>query len=315
MLAIAFAGGIIGIHQPAFSQTDFDWQNSVIQLIASSDRVPSDVRAYYLLSLASNYLTREDSERTRAKFDAIVERLTHRWLAKDWENNLVASAESATLEARIANGNQKSKTAKPNSLSLPVEESNLANKAIREALAQLNVVPNDFARLNLYFIASLLYQRLGNVKELEKCNKILNEALDEVKPHSDEELKAASSVLNSMAYGLVPLRISDNPDKSTKALEYPDSDFRASEKLKLRAVAFADRLPADDHVRRKAHRDLSLWYKRLGKAEQADREKEILFELVGTRDDEIFYPQSRGCGQIGWWLTKNETSERTCGMG
>jgi hypothetical protein len=96
---------------------------------------------------------------------------------------------------------------------------------------------------------------------------------------------------------------------------FAEKDLYESEKLKLRAAAMADRLNSKSDIRRKAHRDLSLWYSRIGKIEVAEREKQILFELVGCKKDSILYPQSGMCGHLVWWNPEPVSFAERCGMG
>jgi hypothetical protein len=129
-------------------------------------------------------------------------------------------------------------------------------------------------------------------------------------------------VLNSMAFGIVPLQISDRPLGENFAGfrikpigPVSEGDFKQSEMLKQRAAAMVDRLDASDDLRRRTHRDLALWYKQLGKSEKAEKEKHILFKLVGSHNDSILYPQSPGCGGLVWWKSEKLTRFIDCGMG
>jgi hypothetical protein len=212
------------------------------------------------------------------------------------------------------------------SRSIPAENLVLANVSIQQALAMMDDIHAPFTKLNMYFIASRLFQKIGNVGEMEKCNGVLEKTFQSYEassPVNEDEIKAASGVLNSMSYGLIPLRIPDRaPSPASSQTQTPtpitsfnDKDFQASEKLKLRAVAMADRLESSNHVRRKAHRDLSLWYKQLGKDKLADKEKQVLFELVGINDDSILYPYSPGCADLVWWKKDDKQFGYDCGMG
>jgi hypothetical protein len=124
-----------------------------------------------------------------------------------------------------------------------------------------------------------------------------------------------------MAYSLIPVNIPNlNPHDSIAGRQTPlepftEKDFKESEKLKLRAVAMADRLDSKNHLRRKAHRDLALWYMQLGKNQLAQKEKQTLFELVGCEDDSILYPQAAGCGHVVWWKKERNIVTMGCGMG
>ncbi|MEZ4535084.1 MAG: hypothetical protein R3D26_08795 [Cyanobacteriota/Melainabacteria group bacterium] len=113
-----------------------------------------------------------------------------------------------------------------------------------------------------------------------------------------------------------------SPIGSVRLLLEPESRLKAMQRrilLKLKssncALALADRLDTGSQLRRKAHRDMVLWYQELGKSYAARNEKEILFNLVGVHDDKIFYPQSSGCGNIIWWKAETIRAKMACGMG
>jgi hypothetical protein len=75
-----------------------------------------------------------------------------------------------------------------------------------------------------------------------------------------------------------------------------------------------DRLDAKHLVRWMAHRDLVLWYRELGKLDLAEKQKQILFELVGLNDDRILYPKKRRMGRLVWWLLTAMSMGCACGM-
>lgn len=124
-----------------------------------------------------------------------------------------------------------------------------------------------------------------------------------------------------MANGFIPVQIPDlNPDlnpfeRQESVGPFTEEEFKKSEKLRLRAVAIADKLSKEEHVRRKAHRDLALWYMKLGKKEQGEKEKQILFEMVDCKDDIILYAQPEACGHVVWWKKQKYESGLACGMG
>jgi hypothetical protein len=168
----------------------------------------------------------------------------------------------------------------------------------------------------LYSIASQLFQRTGNAFEARRCNSIVDDAIQSCEGHLFDEgdIKAAASILNSRAYGFIPVEISEQ-FRAVNTVNFTVKEFKESEKLKLRAVAMADRLNETSDLRRRAHRDLSLWYTALGKADKASREKEVLFKLVGVHDDKILYPKAIGCGQLVWWVAEASPMGALCGMG
>jgi hypothetical protein len=273
-----------------------------------------------LLRLADNYLTNNDRAAAEAQFKPFIDN-PKQFIStrRRWENNLVFWAEQLSLKRSKnfeSNATNESSSASQSKLD---ENKILAAAAMRNALIQLDGMSNVFARLNLYFIASALLQRAGNLAEARRCDNVLEEAFRscERSPVDEDDMMAASSILDSMAYGLIPIDVPDFKElRGIKTVHYTEDDFKESEKFKLRAIAMIDhRLSSTSHLRRKAHRDLSLWYAELGKTEKAEKEKEVLFGLVGIHDDDILYPKSAGCGQLTWWVQEKFTGGMLCGMG
>ena len=195
----------------------------------------------------------------------------------------------------------------------------LADQAIEAAIAQLNQASKYPRVLTMYRIASNLSQMTNNAKSVEACTKVLNEgirACEANKSVDSVQIKTIALILNKMAYGLVPIQIPDYkalvPAHATAA---EMKNFDECERLKLRAAAILDRLPTGDQDRRKAHRDLSLWYLQFGKNDKALKEKQELFKLVGVNDDSILYPQPGMCGHVVWWSVKKVDINGDCGMG
>ncbi len=322
LLAIVFAGGLLNSQLPALSEnkikstepvleSESKSTDSVIQQIADNASLTPEWKAFYLLLIASRYLNGDSETTVDAQFKsaatetADVRNLYHR--KNFWERSLVSFADRVS-EDRSSN-----------MPSISHETFVLADTAIRKALPELHEVAEPFAKLNMYFIASRLFQKMGNTDETYKCNEILEKTFKTYEKSStvyEDQIGAASSVLNSMANGVIAVHISDSAQRvpQTQITATNQEDFDASQKLKLRALAMVDRLDPSNHVRRKTHRDLTLWYLQLGKDELAEKEKLVLFELVGIHDDSILYPQSLGCGQIVWWKIASSVG-MLCGMG
>ncbi len=314
LLAIVFAGGMLNSPLPALSENKVESTNSVIQGIDNNAQIEPEVKAYFLLKLASNMLDGSDWHTVEAQYRSFANAPSK---IRSWESLLVywsdyvAGHKAEPMDAHL----------------LSDENRALTNTAIKIALVQLDKSSNKFARLNLYFIAADLFQKMGNADGVRKCNKVLDAAFKSVEeknsPVDEEAIRAASSILNSMAYGFVPIRIPEGNlglhrkgiQSVQEILSFPEKDFEESEKLKLRAATMLDRLSPKNHLRRMAHRDLTLWYMQLGKTAMADREKQILFELVGSNDDRLLYPQSVGCGHFTWWQTDKRIIAAGCGMG
>ena len=332
-MAIAFAGGILNSQLPALSENKAESKNrvesaeSVIQRIKSNTESTPEFRAYNLLLIASRLLEGQRKTEVTAQFNpASTEQSWHYRRPERWEFFLVSFAQRVATNGDYLNqANQEKAQAYPDSKSIPADNIALADTAIRAALTLLDKSHAKFAKLNLYFIASQLFEKTKNADGMRKCCKVMADAFQSCEgdsPADAEQIKACSSVLNSMAYGLIAVQIPDfNPKDSiavsnqTQVKPFSDKDFNASEKLKLRALAMVDRLDSNNHVRRKGHRDLALWYIQLGKNELAERQKQTLFELVGFKDDSVLYPQHEGCGSFVWWKKEKLQGGFDCGMG
>jgi hypothetical protein len=324
LLAIAFAGGMLNSQLPALSDSKSESTDSVIQQIANSTQITPEVRAYYLLRLASRYLAGDDRAVAEAQFKSVGSEPSRSWLFINsrMDKTLASWADQISVGGRSTNHLTKvKKEAEPGSQSIADENSVLADTAIQKALIQLDKASENFATLNMYFIASRLFQEMGNTDGVRKCNTVLKKAFQSCEGNSlidEEQIKAAASVLNSMANGLIPVYIQDVPwGRQTQVKSFTEKDFKESEKLKLRAVAMVDRLDTKNHLRRKAHRDLALWYMQFDKMEMAEKEKQTLFKLVGFEDDSVLYPQQAECGQLIWWQKEHRqiTGVVLCGMG
>jgi hypothetical protein len=322
LLAIAFAAGILSSQVPALSEKKAESTDLLIVQIANNTEVSPEVRAFYLLKLASSYLAGGDKTAVQAPF-VVSNESSRIKLSRNWEDMLVAWAEQASLPDRFSDSGDTHKIkATKNPHAKDSQNFVNADAAIHESLTQL---ARSSDKLNLYLIASRLSKEAGNVNDSRMCMRVLEQAFQSCEGNSttdEEEIKAASSVLNSMSYGLIPLHIPDQEPLTplsqppTPLPSYSEKQFKESEALKLRAVAMVDRLTATNDLRRKAHRNLALWYKQLGKTELAEKQKQILFELVGVNDDRILYPQQRACGHFVWWVLKeNQTGQLACGMG
>jgi hypothetical protein len=130
--------------------------------------------------------------------------------------------------------------------------------------------------------------------------------------------QARQKVLNAMAFGILPVIIPDQNSSGfkwepTTPLEvFTEQEFKKSEKLKLRAAALTDTLDNQSHLRRKAHRDLALWYLQLGKMKLAENQKQTLFDLIGPREDSLLFPRVEACGELAWWHTGKELLRSGC---
>ena len=311
LLAIAFTAGLLSSPSAIFAANKDETTDSVVQKIVSNAQMTPEVRAFYLLKIASVSLAGDSKTNVAAQYAAVAndQDKTYVFMARRWEAFLAPWADQLSLEGcKPAHGSNS-----------------VANAILQKAILQLDQSSNKLAKLKMYFIASRLFQKAGNNAGMQQCNKILDEVFHSCEastPIDEEQTKAAIAVLDSMANGLITVQIPDYNPKSNPAYAkeiavrpFSDKDFNTCEKLKLRGVAMADRLDTKNHTRRKAHRDLALWYMQLGKTAKAEKEKQILFDMVGFKDDNLLYPQSKGCGEQVWWQKEQKLAVYACGMG
>jgi len=330
LLAIAFAGNMLTAQLPVLSQQSpadlsttasspsSPTSTSIIEVIAGSAQLEPDVKAFYLLQLAHCYITETSTAGLEKEF---LNKGAHPRVGKPFlltQRGLrILSwwAESLAVKNHSAGAVASSEVEKK----ITAENRAHAAKAIEAAMVQLGTRFTDAQSANLFFVASALSRTTGNSQNEQKCNRILNDAIQACegsKIVDSSQIKLVAPILNSMAGSLIHVLIEDHPTKHPQQLpSFTSSDFAESEKLRLRALALLDRLPAADQERRKGHRDLSLWYSQLGKEQEALREKQELFNLVGIHDDRIMYPHYAMCGVAIWWTTADLVSSSSCGMG
>jgi hypothetical protein len=99
----------------------------------------------------------------------------------------------------------------------------------------------------MYFIASLLFKRVGNMQGAQECDRLIEQFITDCETdrvNSPEPIKGAVSVLNLMAFRLAPVTI-PNSDSASGALSERGGDNSAinenaaseSEQLRLRALS------------------------------------------------------------------------------
>jgi hypothetical protein len=304
---------------PVLCKNEPDSKNPLVQLIARKADVKPEGRAYYLLRLAEAYLKSDGSETAEAQLTFSFNGTSTFWLERHLNENLrrwadqIAAEKILVLQATDSRMKVRSKSKlKGDNYEDP------AASAIHQAALLLDETPNRFAKLNLYFIASRLLLKMGKVDESSKYRALVdNEILscEGSSPTTDKLIIAAASVLNTMAFGIIPVEIPDLARLTTQAFSYTEDQFDECEKLKLRAAAIVDRLDVENHVRRKVHRDLVIWYTQLGETAKAEEQKQILYKLVGVDDDRILYPHRGACGSLVWWYTGSVSGGGLCGMG
>ncbi|MDR3617421.1 MAG: hypothetical protein P4L53_27950 [Candidatus Obscuribacterales bacterium] len=317
LLAVAFAGGLLNSQLPAWPQAKSVASDSVIQRIANSAQLQHERRAYELLYLATAYLARASVAAAEKQYKASeFPRMSGRQF-KIREAMWTGLAEQISSEDNSYVNGFRLRPATSGD-----ESKLLAIAALKQSLKQADQSSDEFARLNTYFIASKLFAKIGINVEAQRCNAVLEKAFQscEGAPIPDEgHLKAAASVLEAMAYGIIPnhIPVRDTPqDRRPLVKSFSEEEFKGAEKIRLRVAAMVDRLDANSDIRRRVHRDLTLWYMQLGKSELAKKEKQTLFDLIGRSDDDLLYPQAGACGHLVWWQKKMETGPKLmCGMG
>jgi hypothetical protein len=327
LLAIAFTGSMLVSQLSTLSQNETKptsspvqpgLSNTVVQHFVEGPHGTPEIRAYFLLTLAAGYLAGHDKKQLEEQYIGIVPTARNdRFFSRGGRENILVGWADKISSEECNPSNQLAHKA-------TTDAAALANHAIFKALQILESSSAKFEQLNMLFIASRLYKQSGNIEEMHRCDAALEQAIRTVEESStvpEGTIKAASSVLNSMAYGIVPIHIPDQDPSKTHLpreviIHQPSKkEIKESERLKLRALALVDRLPATDHVRRKAHRDLALWYVQVGKPVLAEKQKLILFQLVGFKSDYIMYGHPTGCGIVTWWDQNNKQFSFDCGMG
>lgn len=310
LLALALATGLLNQQLPGKTQDAFPSQTanyqSALDEIARSNKGTPERRAYYLLSIADSYLdgrTKAEVDSHYRDIDDLLE--SRRWMHKSWDHFLerwLYPSES-TIHSKI----------------IGKDESGYAEKAIAEALKQLNQAKDEYSKLCMTYIASRLLLRLGNTNSSTHCDQVVQLTMQSYESSNAvtiEQARATIAICDSQAFLKIPLRIHDwQHQLPVKVLAQSEGDFAECQKLKLRALAIADKLQTGEHVRRKAHRDLALWYKALGHEQLANKEKQALFKLVDCNEEEILNPQAGMCGHLVWWQKERITRIERCGMG
>lgn len=319
LLAIALASGAVNPQLPVSAKEAIESQPVQVIDCIKGTYVSPETRAYFLLSIANQCLGGAKKANVEKQFGAVDKTIAYDPLKfRRWNYMLQALMQQVSQKAyeEVLSGARGQ--------ALPLEkigkdERDLANKATKEAYQLLKQSPSDENRLELLFMASCMQQRLGNMKEAEIYTQTIDQELrsyEEGKSVRIARAEAAVTVLNAKSYGIIPMQILDFKSTTTPNIKaFSAEEFKASEALRLRALAIADKTPSTEHVRRKAHRDMVLWYQTLGKAKLAEEEKHVLFQLVGFQNENALYPNNKGCGYLEWWQAERIPCTRLCGMG
>lgn len=319
IVAIAIASGTVNPQLPVSAKEPIESQPVLITDYVRSTYVSPEIRAYFLLLIANWCLDgrkKSEVEKLFGPVDTVLSSSPFKIRGRDifpiqWLQLLSTKAHEKHLDAT---GGKTRKPEKPGK-----EELDLARKATKEAYQLLKESGSDEYRLELLYVASCMQRRLGNIKEAETYTQTIDRELlsyEAAKSVRIDRAQSAVNVLNAKSNIIIPVQIPDYKITAKPNIKpFSTEEFKASEALRLRAVAIADKTPSTEHVRRKAHRDMALWYQMLGKEKLAEEQKHALFQLVGFKNDNALYPNHKGCGQIEWWQEKVSVSTFDCGMG
>jgi len=316
-LAMLFSVGLIGHAAPAQAQTQEPDQPTVesqIEKLANTPALEPEDRAYLLLNLAIELLKGKNPKTTVGfvSTDGAFKNFRHR----SWDKFLVSQRNMAAKDfepLNLATG------APPSS-----ENIRLANFTLQEAIKNLEQSSNEYAKLSLYFVAARLFRLAANPIESSKYESFVEQSIqaceNQTSNFDEQQLKAAAAILNSKAKAIFDISIPDLAYPRTvddKTLDL--TGVKGSEDLRLRSIAIIDKLPATDHDRRMAHRNMALWYTALRWDAQATHQKEILFNLVGIHNDRILFAvkPSSCSSELVWWTANSPVSKvvHLCGMG
>lgn len=199
----------------------------------------------------------------------------------------------------------------------PNKNADVAIASLNKAMSELELSSDPLRKLEMYFIASILLRRAGDNSDSKKCEQYIENYIrscESGESLNEKRFSAAVALLGIKAYSLVNVNIPDEASSdpisfAEKALPNGPPSSQAlvdSELLLLRGVIIADRLHPVTDLRRMVHRNLCLWYQIVGKTEQAEEQKLILFELIGIYDDRLLYPLK---GQGVWWTLPRKSGD------
>lgn len=312
LIAIALAGGLLC--SPGVVLREFTEANgTLITRILKTPNLSPEGRAYYLIALANDVL---NGNNVSNSIEAANELMEPKWVFD--EGRPERTGFLAHWVRAIARGRG---TGKPTSFN--AQDADFASRLLSGAVKSLELSKNSMCASYFHFAAAVLYRRLGDFEAADRCEAYCEKVIHQCETDftvDEAAIKSSTELLWAQADQLAFVEISDMPmdqAESFSIAHVSEIEFTRSEKIRLRAVTLADRLPTSNHLRRKTHRDLALWYRGLDKNALANTEKAKLFDLVGIRDDSILYPQAVGCGWLNWWNLARPAVSRGlfCGMG
>lgn len=319
VLSLMFASGLLTASLSSVAGTKVTLRERAVQRIGSAAKVSVQGRSLNLLNFARSVLDGADLDQI-VKDENLYEVEPTYLLQLNYNGNPYLDDWSESLVLQDGLRSALNTTSAPTT-----ERLILADHATQLSVKLQKEAPESATKLHKYFIASLLFRRIGNTQGALECERLIEQSIEDCETNTDsspEAIKQAVSVLNLMAFRLAPVTIpnavNSSPSLSKHAGVAPVIDATAaskSERLRLRALDLADRLQSSDHVRRKAHRDMVFWYRHFDKQNLAEEQKQILFELVGVSDDKILFPVSQFCGRAIWWTAAAGQVAALCGMG
>lgn len=311
LLAVMLAAGVVGFAQSAIAvDAGADEQSESIRFsihsVAENKEIAPADRAYRLV-LFANQLQNGGSASDAQVQLLRDESTTYRRSLEEGSSKMSALAYSICRSA-------KSPVRK--GVTSSIQRRELAVSALTSAVALAPGCDRKSA-MPIYQSAGSLFEALNKTESARQCDEQLEKLIkqcEEDKNLDVEEVRAAAAALNTMGSSAASFSFWGRNAAKTFS-KTSDEEFRRNERYRLRALTLLDRLPASDHQRRLGHRDLAVMYAAQGETELADKQKQVLFDLVGIADDSILNPQNTGCGQITWWRIKKVSTGMLCGMG
>lgn len=320
ILALTFASALLRAETAALAADAHDKEppsDKKIVQPAENPQIPPELRAYFLLQMAEGLVLSKVNGSPGKPYEHTTQVSTAWWRAQRATAVPEFARTVAETSSQLTHDGKSSSGVSP-------ETKKFTQAMISKALGELSTSTDEFCKLNFYFIASNQYKMLGDTDNYLRCKKYVDETIHSCESDGQKAGRdlclASASILNTMSDAIMPVPIpvlnpKQYPTKAQKAPEYTEANYVQCKRLKERSLSITDQFSASTQERRKAHRDMVFWYLALDKKENADKEKQKLFDLVGIHDDRILFPQIGGCGHLLWWITENKEPAYACGMG
>jgi hypothetical protein len=190
-----------------------------------------------------------------------------------------------------------------------------AAKIADDALAMASrMAPTSNEKINVIFSAISVYESTGNKAKKQRLISELDKTLaaQEQNPNlTAKQLKEVAAHLNALAELFAPMpfwrqvmnqsrpKLGQNMDQD-KPYGVTQNKFDLADSYRIRAMALYDRLPARDHDRIIAQRNLVAWYKCYGKSDKYNQQLRKYGSLLGSNDPNVLFPppaECPGCGR------------------